>query len=339
MLILGIETSCDETAAAVVEDGSRILSNVISSQVDVHARFGGIVPELASREHIRNILPVVHEALSSSGMGLGDMDAVAVTCGPGLIGALLVGVSTAKSLAYTAGIPIVGVNHIEAHMSAVFLEHADASYPFVLLVVSGGHTHLYLAGSCCNYTKLGQTRDDAAGEAYDKVAKLLGLGYPGGPPIDRLAREGDPDAVQLPRALLEPGSLDFSFSGLKTAVMYHVKSLGGAPDARAKADICASFQSAVVDVLVAKTMAAVDITGVKKVVVAGGVASNSVLRERLTAESGERGVGLYLSSPELCTDNAAMVAAAGYRLISSGRTSGLDLNPTANLPLEKMHIR
>jgi len=339
LLILGIETSCDETAAAVVEDGTRILSNVISSQVDVHARFGGIVPELASREHIRNILPVVHEALVSSGSTLGGMDAVAVTCGPGLIGALLVGVSAAKSLAYSAGIPVVGVNHIEAHMSAVFLEHPDASYPFVLLVVSGGHTHLYLVNSCCDYSKLGQTRDDAAGEAYDKVAKLLGLGYPGGPLIDRLAAGGDPEAVKLPRALLEPGSLDFSFSGLKTAVMYHVKSLGGAPDGSALSDICASFQRAVVDVLVAKTMIAVETTGVNAVVVAGGVASNSALREGLTAVSRERGVRLYLTSPELCTDNAAMVAAAGYRLISSGRTSGLDLNPTANLPLEKMHRR
>lgn len=338
MLILGIETSCDETAAAVVEDGTRILSNVVSSQVDVHARFGGIVPELASRAHIKNILPVVHEALTGAGRTLVDMDAVAVTYGPGLIGALLVGVSTAKSLAYSAGLPLIGVNHIEAHMSAVYLEHAEARPPFVLLVVSGGHTHLYLIRSCCDYEKLGQTRDDAAGEAYDKVAKLMGLGYPGGPVIDALAAGGDPEAVRFPRAMLEPGSLDFSFSGLKTAVMNHVKGLGGAVlDEKAAADVCASFQRAVSDVLVRKTVSAVEKTGIDSVVVAGGVASNSALRSGLMRASEEKGFRLFLLSPALCTDNAAMVAAAGYRLHLAGRVSGLELNPTANLPLEDTH--
>ncbi len=338
MLILGIETSCDETAAAVVEDGTRVISNVISSQVDIHARFGGIVPELASRAHIKNILPVVHEALAVSGRTIAEMDGIAVTYGPGLIGALLVGVSTAKSLAYSAGIPLIGVNHIEAHMSAVFLEHADAKPPFVLLVVSGGHTHLYLVRSCCDYEKLGQTRDDAAGEAYDKVAKLMGLGYPGGPLIDSLAAKGDPEAAAFPRAMLEPGSLDFSFSGLKTAVMNHIKGLGGSgPDDKETADICASFQRAVTDVLVKKTVAAVEAAGVGSVVAAGGVAANSSLREGLKMASADKGFNLFLLSPALCTDNAAMVAAAGYRLYMAGRVSGLSLNPMANLPLEETY--
>lgn len=334
MYILGIETSCDETAAAVVEDGRRVVSNVVSSQIGIHQRFGGIVPELAARAHILNILPVVDEALSSSGFGLKDMDAVAVTAGPGLIGALLVGVSTAKSLAYSAGLPLIGVNHIEGHMSAVFLEHPDVGFPFVLLVVSGGHTHLYLVRSCCDYVKLGQTRDDAAGEAYDKVAKLLGLGYPGGPVIDSLARTGDPKAIKFPRAMLEPGSLDFSFSGLKTAVMNQVKAAGGLMTDAMKADICASFQQAVVDVLVRKTMMAVEATSVRTVVTGGGVAANSALRAGLTRAAGHDGVRLLLTSPDYCTDNAAMVAAAGYNLYMAGRVAGLDLNPMPNLPLE-----
>ncbi|HEX9861359.1 MAG TPA: tRNA (adenosine(37)-N6)-threonylcarbamoyltransferase complex transferase subunit TsaD [Nitrospirota bacterium] len=334
MHILGIETSCDETAASVVKDGRVVLSNVISSQIDLHKRFGGIVPELASRAHIQNILPVVHEALEASGMKLSGMDAVAVTSGPGLIGALLVGVSTAKSLAYSAGIPLIGVNHIEGHMSAVFLEHADVGFPLVLLVVSGGHTHLYLIKSCCDYEKLGQTRDDAAGEAYDKVAKLLGLGYPGGPVIDALAKEGDPSAIKFPRSMLEPGSLDFSFSGLKTAVMLQVKAAGGAMTDRTRADICASFQAAVVDVLVRKTMAAAGVTGVRTVVIGGGVAANSGLRDGLSAAADGAGVKLLLTSPGYCTDNAAMVAAAGYNLYMAGRVSGMDLNPSPNLALE-----
>lgn len=334
MYILGIETSCDETAAAVVEDGRRVVSNVVSSQIGIHQRFGGIVPELASRAHILNILPVVHEALTTSGKGLSDMDAVAVTAGPGLIGALLVGVSTAKSLAYSAGLPLIGVNHIEGHMSAVFLEHPDAGFPFVLLVVSGGHTHLYLVRSCCDYVKLGQTRDDAAGEAYDKVAKLLGLGYPGGPVIDELARGGNPKAVKFPRAMLEPGSLDFSFSGLKTAVMNQVKAAGGHMTDTMRANICASFQQAVVDVLVKKTMMAVEATGARTVVTGGGVAANSALRDGLTRAAEHCGVRLLLTSPDYCTDNAAMVAAAGYNLYMAGRVAGLDLNPMPNLPLE-----
>ncbi|HEY3348113.1 MAG TPA: tRNA (adenosine(37)-N6)-threonylcarbamoyltransferase complex transferase subunit TsaD, partial [Nitrospirota bacterium] len=224
MLILGIETSCDETAAAVVEDGRKIISNIVSSQIDIHAKFGGIVPELASRAHIENIMPVVDEALRESGKKLSELDGIAVTAGPGLIGALLVGVSAAKALAYSAGLPLVGVNHIEGHLSAIFLEAEEAEFPFVLLVVSGGHTHIYLVRGYCMYEKLGQTKDDAAGEAYDKVAKLLGLGYPGGPVVDRLAKEGNPAAVKLPRAFMGADSLDFSFSGIKTAVLNHVRS-------------------------------------------------------------------------------------------------------------------
>jgi len=347
LLILGIETSCDETAAAVVEDGKRILSSVVSSQVDLHAKYGGIVPEIASRAHIENIMPVIHEALGASGAGLSRLDAVAVTVGPGLIGALLVGVSAAKALAYSAGLPLVGVNHIEGHLSAIFLESDDVKMPFVLLVVSGGHTHLYLVKGWCDYEKLGQTRDDAAGEAYDKVAKLLGLGYPGGPVIDGMAA-GGADSIRFPRSYLEAGSLDFSFSGLKTAVMNYVRGLGGStrvgtkigdtpiPDSETAA-ICASFQAAVVDVLVKKTVQAAKMTGVQDIVVAGGVAANRALRLGLTDAAKAEGKRVFIPSPVLCTDNAAMVAAAGYHLFQAGKIAGLDLNPQANLPLEKMH--
>jgi N6-L-threonylcarbamoyladenine synthase len=337
MLILGIETSCDETAAAVVEDGRKIISNVVSSQIDIHAKFGGIVPELASRAHIENIMPVVDEALRESGKKLSELDGIAVTAGPGLIGALLVGVSAAKALAFSSGLPLVGVNHIEGHLSAIFLEAQDIEFPFVLLVVSGGHTHLYLVRGYCMYEKLGQTKDDAAGEAYDKVAKLLGLGYPGGPVVDRLAKEGDPAAVKLPRAFMGADSLDFSFSGIKTAVLNHVRSdKDGLTDARIK-DICASFQAAVVDVLVGKTIQAALKNGARGIVIAGGVAANRELRARLKAAGDENGIRVFLPSPGLCTDNAAMVAAAGYHLFRLGKSSGLDLNPQANLPLEKMH--
>ena len=339
MLILGIETSCDETAAAVVENGKRVLSNVVSSQVPLHAKYGGIVPEIASRAHIENIMPIINEALSSSGRRLDEMDAIAVTVGPGLIGALLVGVSTAKALAYSAGVPLVGVNHIEGHLSAIFLESDEVRMPFVLLVVSGGHTHLYLIRDCCDYEKLGQTRDDAAGEAYDKVSKLLGLGYPGGPVIDRLAKEGDPAAVRFPRIFLEGGTSDFSFSGLKTAVLNYVRGLKQERlSDRQVADICASFQAAVVDVLVRKTVDAAVKTRVENIVIAGGVASNGALREDLRKAAEAAGKRVFVPSPALCTDNAAMVAAAGYHLFKAGKTAALDLNPQANLPMDKMHI-
>jgi N6-L-threonylcarbamoyladenine synthase len=356
LLILGIETSCDDTAAAVVEDGKIIRGSVVSSQVELHAKYGGIVPEVASRAHIENILPAIHEALESAGMTLADIDAVAVTVGPGLIGALLVGVSAAKALAYTINVPLIGVNHIEGHLSAIFLESDEVSMPFVLLVVSGGHSHLYLVRDYCVYEKLGQTRDDAAGEAYDKVAKLLGLGYPGGPVIDSLARKANGDTLRFPRTYLEPGSLDFSFSGLKTAVLNYVRGLGVAPPppspppqvgrgvgmVRLPEDmiikICASFQAAVVDVLVKKTVLAARQTGVENIVVAGGVASNSALRAGLARAAETEGKRVFIPSPLLCTDNAAMVAAAGYHLFKAGKLAGLDLNPQANLPLERMHI-
>ncbi|MGC2423269.1 MAG: tRNA (adenosine(37)-N6)-threonylcarbamoyltransferase complex transferase subunit TsaD [Nitrospirota bacterium] len=340
MYILGIETSCDETAAAVVEDGSVILSNVVSTQIELHRKWGGIVPEIASRAHIENIMPVLHECLQNSGRKLSDMDAIAVTVGPGLIGALLVGVSAAKALAYSAKLPLVAVNHIEGHLGAALLGAHDIKLPLVMLVVSGGHTHLYYVRGFRDYEKLGQTRDDAAGEAYDKVAKLMGLPYPGGPVIDKIASEasmagGAP--IKFPRAYLEAGSLDFSFSGLKTAVLNFVrgqKETELSDELRAR--ICKEFQNAVVDVLVKKSVQAVKNKNAGTLVVTGGVASNSALRSALTIASGENNFRLVVPGPDLCTDNAAMVAAAGYHLFRMGATAGLDLNPQANLPLEKM---
>jgi N6-L-threonylcarbamoyladenine synthase len=340
MYILGIETSCDETAAAVVEDGSVILSNVVSTQIELHRKWGGIVPEIASRAHIENIMPVLHEALSNSGKKLSDMSAVAVTMGPGLIGALLVGVSAAKALAYSAKLPLVAVNHIEGHLGAALLDAHDIKLPLVMLVVSGGHTHLYYVRGFRDYEKLGQTRDDAAGEAYDKVAKLLGLPYPGGPVIDKIAREASMAggaAIKFPRAYLEAGSLDFSFSGLKTAVLNFVRGQKEAElSDELRAQICREFQNAVVEVLVKKSVQAVKNKNAGTLVVTGGVASNSALRAALTSAALENNFRLVIPGPELCTDNAAMVAAAGYHLFKMGATAGLDLNPQANLPLEKM---
>ncbi len=339
MYVLGIETSCDETAAAVVEDGSSVLSNVVSSQVELHRKWGGIVPEIASRAHMENIMPVLHEAISGSGKRLSDIGAVAVTMGPGLIGALLVGVSAAKALAYSARIPLVGVNHIEGHMGAALLESPDISMPFVMLVVSGGHTHLYYVRGFRDYEKLGQTRDDAAGEAYDKVAKLMGLPYPGGPVIDGLAGEyagrapvkGGP---KFPRAYLEAGSLDFSFSGLKTAALTYVRANEMKDETVGL--VCREFQEAVVEVLVKKSVQAVKSRDAGTLVVAGGVASNSALRSALLGASRENNFRLVIPGPAFCTDNAAMVAASGYHLFKLGATAGLDLNPQANLPMEKM---
>ncbi len=374
MYILGIETSCDETAAAVVEDGSVILSNVVSTQIELHRKWGGIVPEIASRAHIENIMPVLHEALLNSGKKLSDMSAVAVTMGPGLIGALLVGVSAAKALAYSAKLPLVAVNHIEGHLGAALLGAHDIKLPLVMLVVSGGHTHLYYVRGFRDYEKLGQTRDDAAGEAYDKVAKLLGMSYPGGPVIDKIASEatslakvagrmpapGAPPKqatqarpfgggscvfcgpvecapIKFPRAYLEAGSLDFSFSGLKTAVLNFVRGQKEAEISdELRARICKEFQNAVVDVLVKKSVQAVKNKNAGTLVVTGGVASNSALRGALTIAARENNFRLVVPGPDLCTDNAAMVAAAGYHLFKMGATAGLDLNPQANLPLEKM---
>lgn len=332
MLILGIDTSCDDTSAAVVEDGSRIVSNIVSSQSDIHGKFGGIVPELASRRHIEMIWTVVDEALGQASLSLGDISAVAVCHGPGLIGSLLVGCSFAKSLCYTRGIPLVAVNHLEGHILSTFLEDDTPEFPFIALIVSGGHTSLYLAEGFGTYTELGRTRDDAAGEAYDKVSKLLGLGYPGGPVIDRLAAEGNPDAIDFPRAYL-PDSLDFSFSGIKTAVLNHVRGIERTGQPLPVADIAASFQAAMTDILVRKTEWAIRKKWIRRVTVSGGVAANSALRQRMLEMGKQRDVQVFIPSMKLCTDNAAMIAAAGYHRAAKNQLAGFDLNPQAYLRL------
>jgi len=338
MLILGIDTSCDDTSAAVVEDGRRILSNIVSSQAAIHKKYGGIVPELASRRHVEMIWPVVDEALKEAGIRLDKLEGIAVCHGPGLIGSLLVGSSFAKALCYSKGIPLAAVNHLEGHVFSVFLEETNPAFPFLALIVSGGHTSLYRIEGFGRYRELGRTRDDAAGEAYDKVSKLLGLGYPGGPVIDSLAQKGNPKAIEFPRAYL-PESLDFSFSGLKTSVLHFVKKLirerqdEPLKDPGLLQDIAASFQRAVVDVLVRKTVWAIKRERIKRVALSGGVAANSELRQSMSIMGREREVEMFIPSLSLCTDNAAMIAAAGYHHIMSQDTAGLDLNPKAYLPL------
>ncbi len=334
MYILGIETSCDETAAAVLRD-DKVLSNVVSSQIDLHKKYGGVVPELASREHLKNLLPIIREALAEASVSLDQIGLVAVTYAPGLIGALLVGVSAAKAIAYARGVPLIGVHHGEGHILAAHLEYPGITYPYLALLVSGGHTALYHVEGLGRYRMLGQTRDDAAGEAYDKVAKLLGLEYPGGPVIDRLAREGNPAAVNFPRGRRE--GYDFSFSGLKTAVRNHIalftsKDHGIDPAAHV-ADVAASFQAAVVDILVEKTIQAAAETGTDTIIVAGGVAANSALRAKLREQTTARNIALFLPGPGLCIDNAAMIALTGFLHFQHGETSGLDLNPRASMPL------
>lgn len=328
--ILGIETSCDETAASVVLGGHIVRSSVVSSQVDIHARFGGVVPEIASRAHVDLLTPVIAEALVEAGVDGPDLDAVAATVGPGLVGSLLVGVSTAKALALVWGVPFVGVNHLEAHLYAALVEDPTLELPLVVLLVSGGHTMLVAMEGHGRYRLLGSTLDDAAGEAFDKVARYLGLGYPGGPAIDRIAMEGDPEAISFPRAMYGEG-LDFSFSGLKTSVINHVRKH---PES-ATADVAASFQEAVVDVLVTKARRAAQQIGAKGLVLGGGVAANSVLRERFLSACVEDGVHGFLPSRAMCTDNAAMVAAAAWWRLGSDGPTGLDhgADPNLKLPL------
>ena len=333
VLILAIESSCDETAAAVVKNGREVLSNVISSQIDLHTLYGGVVPEIASRKHTEQINQVIEEALKVANVTLKDIDAIAVTYGPGLVGALLVGVSAAKAISFATKIPLVGVHHIEGHISANFIENKELEPPFVCLVVSGGHSHLVKVMDYGKYEILGRTRDDAAGEAFDKVARAIGLGYPGGPKIDRVSKEGNPDAIKFPRAKVEGAVYDFSFSGLKSAVLNYLNSCEMKGETIVQADVAASFQKAVVDVLVEHSMQAVHETGMKKFAIAGGVASNSALRAALTQACEREGIEFYHPSPILCTDNAAMIGCAGYYEFMAGNVSGYDLNAVPSLKL------
>ena len=323
MIILGIETSCDETAAAVVEDGTKILSSIVSSQVAVHHPYGGVVPELASRKHIEKIVPVVDEALSASGIDTTQLDAIAATRGPGLVGALLVGFCFAKSFAYALDMPWIGVNHLEGHINSVFLEDNPPPFPFVSLLVSGGHTSIYHVTSNTGFELLGQTCDDAAGEAFDKVAKMLGLGYPGGRVIDELAKEGDPHKVVFPRPYLNKSTFDFSFSGLKTAVLRYIQN--HKDDYQQKIpDIVAGFQEAVVDVLSYKIIQAAKEKNCGHIALVGGVAANNRLREKVRIEAGLKKITVHIPSVKLCGDNAAMIAAAGYHYLLDGKVSGLN---------------
>ena len=331
--ILAIETSCDETAAAVVHNGREVLSNIISSQIDLHKLYGGVVPEIASRKHIEKINQVIEEALKEAETTLDDIDAVAVTYGPGLVGALLVGVAEAKAIAYARKLPLVGVHHIEGHISATYIERPDLEPPFLCLVASGGHTHLVRVREYGEYEILGRTRDDAAGEAYDKVARAIGLGYPGGPKIDRLAKEGNPDAVHFPKAHIEGAEYDFSFSGLKSAVLNYINGCKMKGENYDPADIAASFQKAVVDVLVENSMKAAENLGIYKFAIAGGVASNTALRAAMKNACEEREIRFFYPSPVYCTDNAAMIGAAGYYEFLAGTRHGWDLNAVPNLKL------
>jgi len=333
VLILAIESSCDETAASVVKNGREVLSNVIFSQIDLHTVYGGVVPEIASRKHIEKINQVIEEALTQAGVTLQDITAIAVTYGPGLVGALLVGVSAAKAISFATGIPLVGVHHIEGHISANFIENKDLEPPFVCLVASGGHSHLVVVKDYGEFEIIGRTRDDAAGEAFDKVARAIGLGYPGGPKIDKLAREGNPDAIPFPRAKVAENEYDFSFSGLKSAVLNYLNGCRMKGEEICQADVAASFQKAVIDVLVEHALHAVKEYGYDKFAIAGGVASNSSLRETFEKECKKRNIAFYHPSPILCTDNAAMIGAAGYYEFLKGVRSGYDLNAVPNLKL------
>ena len=331
--ILGIESSCDETAASVVKNGREVLSNVISSQIDLHTLYGGVVPEIASRKHIERINQVIEEALTTANMTLDDLDAIGVTYGPGLVGALLVGVAEAKAISYAKKLPLVGVHHIEGHISANYIENPDLEPPFVCLVVSGGHTHLVVVRDYGKYEILGRTRDDAAGEAFDKVARAIGLGYPGGPKIDKISKEGNPEAIAFPRPKFEDSPYDFSFSGLKSAVLNYLNGCQMKGIEINRADVAASFQKAVCDVLVEHAMIAVKESGLNKFAIAGGVASNSALRAAFEKACVERQIEFYHPSPIFCTDNAAMIGAAAYYEFIAGKRDGLDLNAVPNLKL------
>lgn len=335
MLVLAIETSCDETAAAVVRDGRVILSSVVSSQIAIHAEYGGVVPEIASRKHLEMITPVITQALREADVDLSAIEGVVVTRGPGLSGALLVGFSVAKAVAFACGIPFVGVHHIEGHIFASFLEQ-PVEFPFLALVVSGGHTHLYHVEGFGRYTTLGRTIDDAAGEAFDKSGKIMGLEYPAGAKIDALAQNGDGTAVRLPRPMINDGTLKFSFSGLKTALLQHVARHPVTIPGQSANDLCASFQRAVCDVLASKTLAALEQTGATRLVVAGGVACNSEVRSTMARLAGERGVQLHIPGPPLCGDNAAMLAVAGDYYLEHGLLSAPDLDVTANWEMDRI---
>lgn len=333
VFVLAIESSCDETACAVVKNGREVLSNVIYTQIALHTQYGGVVPEIASRKHIEKINQVITAALKEAEVSLTDIDAIAVTYGPGLVGALLVGVSEAKAISFATGIPLIGVHHIEGHISANYIENKELEPPFVCLVASGGHSHLVVVKDYGKYEIIGRTRDDAAGEAFDKVARAIGLGYPGGPKIDKLAKEGNPDAILFPRAKVAENEFDFSFSGLKSAVLNYINGCAMKGIEVNKADVAASFQKAVIDVLVEHSLHGVKECGMNKFAIAGGVASNSSLRAAFEEQCQSRGIEFYHPSPVYCTDNAAMIGVAGYYEFIKGNRSGLDLNAVPNLKL------
>ncbi len=330
MIILAIETSCDETSAAVVKNGKEILSNAISSQIELHAKFGGVVPEVASRKHVEKMNPIIDEALNAAGITFADLDAVAVTHGPGLIGALLVGLAEAKAIAFALDIPLIGVHHIEGHISANYIEH-NLKPPFLCMVVSGGHTHLVEVKDYGSYNIIGRTRDDAVGEAYDKVARSIGLGYPGGPKIDVLAKTGNGEAIDFPRTYLEKGSYDFSFSGIKSAVLNYLNQMKMKDETINPSDVAASFQEAVIEVITNKTMMAAKNLNISKIALAGGVASNSRLREEMHRKAKENGYELYYPSPIYCTDNAAMIGIAAYYDYKNGIQHDMSLNASSNI--------
>ena len=333
ILILGLESSCDETAAAVIKNGRTVLSNVISSQIDIHKEYGGVVPEIASRKHIERINTVIEEALKEAGVGLKDLDAIGVTYGPGLVGALMVGVAEAKAICFAADIPLVGVHHIEGHVSANYIENKDLEPPFLCLIVSGGHTHLVVVKDYGEFEILGRTRDDAAGEAFDKVARAIGLGYPGGPKIDKLSKEGNPDAITFPKTKIEDAPYDFSFSGLKSAVLNYINKAKMMNEEFNPADLAASFQKNVVDTLTEKTIHAAKELHINKVAIAGGVASNSTLRNSMEEACRKEGLRFYHPSPIFCTDNGAMIGVAAYYEFIKGTRHGWDLNAVPNLQL------